>query len=99
MTTTYDAGPSRYEITQGKTSRLSQHKRCNSAPLFSNNSRPYYASKIVREKAQMPAPSDYYIYSSAKTTLGKQANSSFKSSGVTVFGSGQRYSWLDFPKK
>lgn len=92
------AGPARYEITRDRTSSLSQYKRCNSAPLFSNNSRPYYASEIVREKAQIPAPSDYYVYSNAKTTLGKQVNSNFKSKGITVFGSGQRYTWLDFPK-
>ena len=46
----------------------------------------------------MPAPSDYYIYSNAKTTLGRQVNSNYKNRGGTIFGSGQRYSWLDFPR-
>ena len=91
-------GPSRYNITREKTVNLSQYKRCNSAPLFSNDRRAYYAASIVSEKAKMPAPSDYYIYSNAKTTLGRQVNSNYKNRGGTIFGSGQRYSWLDFPR-
>ena len=91
-------GPSRYIITREKTSKLSQYKRSSSAPLFSTNSRPYYASRMVNEKAKMPAPSDYFIYNNAKTTLGRQICSNYKHSGGMIFGSSQRYSWLDFPK-